>query len=98
MIISFIYYKISQNARVLNPQFAKFVENQESRPEVQNKLSALLIAPIQRVPRYKLLLHQLHKLTKEDEPDYNSLTGELVYYYYYFINETLLNHNYTYKR
>ncbi|XP_023023743.2 rho guanine nucleotide exchange factor 4 [Leptinotarsa decemlineata] len=65
---------ILQNARSLNPQFAKFVESQESRPEVQNKLSALLITPIQRVPRYKLLLTQLHRLTKPTEKDYDNLT------------------------
>ncbi|CAH1113184.1 unnamed protein product [Psylliodes chrysocephalus] len=64
---------ILQNARTLNPQFAKFVENQESRPEVQSKLSALLITPIQRVPRYKLLLTQLLELTEPSEDDYTSL-------------------------
>ncbi|KAG5891002.1 hypothetical protein JTB14_022581 [Gonioctena quinquepunctata] len=62
------------SVRSLNPQFAKFLENQESRPEVQNKLSALLITPIQRVPRYRLLLTQLHQLTKPSEKDYESLT------------------------
>uniref|UniRef100_A0A6P7GAZ5 Rho guanine nucleotide exchange factor 39 n=1 Tax=Diabrotica virgifera virgifera TaxID=50390 RepID=A0A6P7GAZ5_DIAVI len=65
--------KILQNARSLNPNFAKFVQNQETRPEVQNKLSALLITPIQRVPRYKLLLTQLLNLTKPTEDDYVSL-------------------------
>ncbi|KAG5891001.1 hypothetical protein JTB14_022581 [Gonioctena quinquepunctata] len=65
---------ILQSVRSLNPQFAKFLENQESRPEVQNKLSALLITPIQRVPRYRLLLTQLHQLTKPSEKDYESLT------------------------
>ncbi|XP_072400066.1 rho guanine nucleotide exchange factor 39 [Diabrotica undecimpunctata] len=65
--------KILQNARTLNPNFAKFVQNQETRPEVQNKLSALLITPIQRVPRYKLLLTQLLNLTKPTEDDYESL-------------------------
>lgn len=64
---------ILQNARSLNPQFAKLVENQESRPEVQNKLSALLITPIQRVPRYKLLLTHLLQLTKPHEKDYSQL-------------------------
>lgn len=73
------WHKISilQNCRALNPQFAKFVENQESRPEVQNKLSALLITPIQRVPRYKLLLMQLLDLTLPAEDSYNSLAGKI---------------------
>ncbi|CAG9824346.1 unnamed protein product [Phaedon cochleariae] len=65
---------ILQDARSLNPNFAKFIENQESRPEVQNKLSALLITPIQRVPRYKLLLKQLQELTKPTEKEYDRLS------------------------
>uniref|UniRef100_A0AAR5Q8M3 DH domain-containing protein n=1 Tax=Dendroctonus ponderosae TaxID=77166 RepID=A0AAR5Q8M3_DENPD len=59
--------KILQNARSCNPAFAKFIENQETRPEVQIKLSALLITPIQRVPRYKLLLNQLLALTTPED-------------------------------
>ncbi|KAJ8950622.1 hypothetical protein NQ318_010821 [Aromia moschata] len=66
--------KILQNARLLNPQFAKFMENQETRPEVQNKLSALLITPIQRVPRYKLLLTNLYNLTKPSDKDFRNLS------------------------
>ncbi|KAL1501709.1 hypothetical protein ABEB36_006990 [Hypothenemus hampei] len=65
--------KILQNARSCNPGFAKFVENQETRPEVQNKLSALLITPIQRVPRYKLLLNQLSEFTTSEDFNYELL-------------------------
>jgi hypothetical protein len=50
---------------------------QETRPEVQSKLSALLIAPIQRVPRYKLLLTSLFNLTMPSEEEYDSLLGTL---------------------
>ncbi|XP_066257647.1 rho guanine nucleotide exchange factor 39-like [Euwallacea similis] len=64
---------ILQNARSCNPNFAKFVENQETRPEVQSKLSALLIAPIQRVPRYKLLLNQLFQLSTPEDKDFKLL-------------------------
>ncbi|XP_018567136.1 FYVE, RhoGEF and PH domain-containing protein 3 [Anoplophora glabripennis] len=66
--------KILQNARLLNPQFANFIENQETRPEIQNKLSALLITPIQRVPRYKLLLTNLYNLTKPSEEGFDVLS------------------------
>ncbi|XP_045463410.1 rho guanine nucleotide exchange factor 39-like [Harmonia axyridis] len=66
-----------QKARQRNPEFYNFMEKQETRPEVQNKLSALLIAPIQRVPRYKLLLQQLHELTSPSEPDYQSISDSL---------------------
>nr|CAH7719837.1 unnamed protein product [Callosobruchus chinensis] len=66
--------QLLQNSRALYPQFSKFVENQETRPEVQSKLSALLITPIQRVPRYKLLLMHLVELTKPFEEEYDRLT------------------------
>ncbi|XP_060519469.1 rho guanine nucleotide exchange factor 39 [Cylas formicarius] len=65
--------RILQNSRSVNPMFAKFVENQESRPEVQNKLSALLITPIQRVPRYKLLLTNLYDLSTPNNANYEIL-------------------------
>jgi hypothetical protein len=32
--------------------FRNLMANQETRPEVQTKLSSLLITPIQRIPRY----------------------------------------------
>ncbi|XP_019769581.2 protein ECT2 isoform X3 [Dendroctonus ponderosae] len=67
--------KILQNARSCNPAFAKFIENQETRPEVQIKLSALLITPIQRVPRYKLLLNQLLALTTPEDKHFALLKG-----------------------
>ncbi|XP_044758126.1 putative protein tag-52 isoform X2 [Coccinella septempunctata] len=66
-----------QKARQKNPDFYNFMEKQETRPEVQNKLSALLIAPIQRIPRYKLLLQQLHELTSPSDPDYASISDSL---------------------
>ncbi|XP_045595613.1 rho guanine nucleotide exchange factor 39 isoform X2 [Procambarus clarkii] len=45
----------------------------ESRPEVQTKLPSLLITPVQRVPRYRLLLGELLKRTSEDHPHYSSI-------------------------
>lgn len=65
-----------QNAQSCNPNFAKFIQTQETRPEVQSKLSALLITPIQRVPRYKLLLKQLCELTTPKDSDYVLLQGK----------------------
>ena len=35
-----------------NKAFRTLISNQESRPEVKHKLNALLITPIQRIPRY----------------------------------------------
>ncbi|KAH0813008.1 hypothetical protein GEV33_009781 [Tenebrio molitor] len=69
--------EVLQNCHRDNPKFANFLEMQETRPEVQSKLSALLIAPIQRVPRYKLLLTSLFNLTMPSEEEYDSLLDSL---------------------
>ncbi|KRZ80022.1 putative protein tag-52, partial [Trichinella papuae] len=46
-----------------NKQFRQFCEMQECLPVLKGlKLAALLITPIQRIPRYKLLLEQILKL------------------------------------
>jgi len=58
-----------------NPVFRKFLEQTESRPEVQRKLNSLMIVPIQRVPRYKLLLEQVLLYTSPADADYKSLKG-----------------------
>lgn len=63
--------------QIKNSEFAKFLESQETRPEVQSKLSALLIAPIQRVPRYRLLLKQLLQHTASRDPSYSLLRDSL---------------------
>lgn len=49
-----------QNLTTKNAPFRSFLEQAESRPEVQQKLNSLLITPIQRVPRYRLLLQQVY--------------------------------------
>lgn len=54
--------------------FSKFLGNQESRPEVGMKLMSLLITPIQRIPRYKLLLDQVLQYTEKESLDYGHLT------------------------
>lgn len=46
------------------------MEKTETRPEVQQKLSSLLITPIQRVPRYRLLLQQVLLYTSPADVDY----------------------------
>ena len=57
--------------------FKAFVSSQESRPEVQLKLNSLLITPIQRVPRYKMLLEDVIKKTPENHPDKDALQQAL---------------------
>jgi hypothetical protein len=59
-----------QNITTKNSPFRSFLEKTESRPEVQQKLISLLITPIQRVPRYRLLLQQVLLYTGRSETDY----------------------------
>ena len=53
--------------------FRQLLANQESRPEVQKKLNSLLITPVQRIPRYKLLLDDIIKNTPRYHPDKDNL-------------------------
>ncbi|XP_034655759.1 uncharacterized protein LOC117893295 [Drosophila subobscura] len=64
---------IIQDLILKNPVFRKFLEQTESRPEVQRKLNSLMIVPIQRVPRYKLLLEQVLLYTSPADADYKLL-------------------------
>lgn len=56
-----------------NAAFRKFLETTEFCPEVQRKLNSLMIAPIQRVPRYKLLLEQVLLYTSPADADFKLL-------------------------
>ncbi|CAK9813263.1 Rac guanine nucleotide exchange factor JJ [Anthophora plagiata] len=58
--------------------FKDFINNQETRPEVGRKLPSLLITPIQRVPRYKLLLQEVLQHTPNKHKEYNLLQVCLV--------------------
>ncbi|KAH8305202.1 hypothetical protein KR018_000757 [Drosophila ironensis] len=64
---------VIQDLIAKNPVFRKFLEQTESRPEVQRKLNSLMIVPIQRVPRYKLLLEQVLLYTSPADADYKLL-------------------------
>lgn len=64
---------ILQDLTSKNPVFRKFLEDAESRPEVQRKLNSIMIAPIQRVPRYKLLLEQVILYTSPADHDFKLL-------------------------
>lgn len=57
--------------------FRQFIADQESRPEVQLKLNALLITPVQRIPRYKMLLEDVIKNTPDCHPDKANLQNAL---------------------
>lgn len=73
MYVSFMFQELTEK----NTAFKKFLETTESRPEVQRKLISLLIAPIQRVPRYRLLLQQVILYSSPCEADFKILQGIL---------------------
>lgn len=71
------YYKRNPFQTKQESDFAlkSFISRQESRPEVGRKLPSLLITPIQRVPRYKLLLQEVLQHTPNKHKEYNLLQG-----------------------
>ncbi|CAG8435084.1 2927_t:CDS:2 [Ambispora gerdemannii] len=55
--------------------FKKFLIHCSDKPALNGlQMNSFLIMPIQRIPRYKLLLEALLKYTHESHPDYASLT------------------------
>ena len=69
--------KTVERAMERSRSLSTFVKNQESRPEVQLRLNALLITPVQRIPRYKMLLEDVIKNTPDCHPDKKSLKEAL---------------------
>ena len=54
-------------------KFLTFLNEQSSKKTNGKTIESLLISPIQRVPRYKLLLQELLKHTEEDKSDHADL-------------------------
>lgn len=61
-----------------DPTFKKFICDQETRPEVAKKLHSLLITPIQRVPRYQLLVKEVLQHTPYNHREYQRLQGDCI--------------------
>ena len=58
--------------------FRAFVEQATSDPRCKGQtLESLLIMPIQRIPRYRLLLEELRKKTPSSHPGYDALNAAL---------------------
>ncbi|XP_022242017.1 rho guanine nucleotide exchange factor 17-like, partial [Limulus polyphemus] len=55
------------------PAFQKFLEHMAREHKGKLTLDALLIMPVQRIPRYELLIKELLKHTPVDHPDHQSL-------------------------
>ncbi|ELR23343.1 RhoGEF domain containing protein [Acanthamoeba castellanii str. Neff] len=61
-----------------NPHFAEFLQEREFTPEAKGlDLGAFLIMPIQRIPRYVLLLKDFLKYTPKRHPDYADINKAL---------------------
>ena len=75
--LSTIYYLSKKN-----PIFSEAVNQFDSdqKRTTQLNLEAYLIMPVQRVPRYILLLQDMLKYTKESHPDYLTIPRVLDYF------------------
>lgn len=59
-----------------NRRFSELVEAAKINPVCENlTLESFLVGPVQRIPRYKLLLDELRKHTAEDHPDYGNIAA-----------------------
>lgn len=64
-------YNTIKNLKATNPKFKQFIQQCESKPELNfMDLESLLIQPVQRIPQYNLLINDLFKSTHEEHPDY----------------------------
>eukprot|EP01104_Vermistella_antarctica_P015309 TRINITY_DN498_c0_g1_i2.p1 TRINITY_DN498_c0_g1~~TRINITY_DN498_c0_g1_i2.p1 ORF type:complete len:1180 (-),score=399.95 TRINITY_DN498_c0_g1_i2:156-3695(-) len=62
---------IMRTHKTSNPEFSRFLAKCEMHPEVGMKdIGAFLILPVQRIPRYEMLLRELVKHTEVDHPDH----------------------------
>ncbi|XP_034939574.1 uncharacterized protein [Chelonus insularis] len=57
------------------PAFARFLETMEREHKGKLGLDQLLIKPVQKIPRYELLIQRLLKHTDTSHPDYELLTA-----------------------
>ncbi|XP_012580964.1 PREDICTED: rho guanine nucleotide exchange factor 17 isoform X2 [Condylura cristata] len=57
-------------AKEARPAFLKFLEQSMRENKEKQALSDLMIKPVQRIPRYELLVKDLLKHTPEDHPDH----------------------------
>jgi len=65
------------NESMKDPIFAAALDRCDESHQLGNKIEALLIAPIQRIPRYLLLLRDLQEATEKEHPDHALLESAL---------------------
>ncbi|CAM9604887.1 unnamed protein product [Lampetra planeri] len=61
-------------AKEAKPAFNRFLEQCMRENKEKQALADLMIKPVQRIPRYELLIKDLLKHTPEEHPDHSSLT------------------------
>eukprot|EP00727_Mastigamoeba_balamuthi_P000905 m51a1_g10811 putative pleckstrin domain-containing protein (629) ;mRNA; r:23957-28159 len=60
------------------PQFDQFLQDKFADPQCRGQtLRSFLILPVQRIPRYRLLLQELVQNTEPSHPDYQNLQNSL---------------------
>lgn len=60
-----------------NRRFSSFLDRARSDPRCVAGIESLIIIPIQRIPRYRMLLEQLLKYTSQLDPEYNAISESL---------------------
>jgi len=58
---------------IKNPEFSSFQKLCMTNANAKLDLTSLIITPVQRIPRYELLIKDLIKRTEKDHPDHNNL-------------------------
>lgn len=62
--------KMVEKLKQSNTKFGKFCESCDANPLTKGLgLNSLLITPVQRVPRYRMLLDEIIKCTEDNHPD-----------------------------
>ncbi|KAI8816289.1 uncharacterized protein EV422DRAFT_571856 [Fimicolochytrium jonesii] len=77
------------------PAFSHFIAKQHTNPELKGlRLESFLIMPVQRIPRYKMLLEELVKKTDVHHPDHETLKNSLerIAEVAVFVNEAIREH------
>ncbi len=73
-------HALTRRAQLLtaNSSFAAFIDKATKDPRCMGEgIESFLVAPVQRIPRYQLLLEQILKYTQKDHPDYNNVQVSL---------------------
>ncbi|KAG0306876.1 hypothetical protein BGZ98_001529 [Dissophora globulifera] len=78
-----------------NDRFTEFLKATAKKPECRNlDFQAYLMLPVQRIPRYRMLLESLLRHTPDDHPDHRKLQTafESMEQTANFVNETIRQH------